>query len=129
MPGIFGFIDDASAELILFDRRGIGLSDRVGSVPSVEVTAEDIGTVLRAAHTRRVVLFGASESGPACIKLRSTNPTSWLATFVSAHWPRAVGPRTIRTRCTQANMTPGDSSSSPNGVAMPGSNLCAEPFS
>lgn len=54
--------------LILFDRRGIGLSDRVGSAPSVEVTAEDIGTVLRAAHARRVVLFGASECGPACIK-------------------------------------------------------------
>ena len=58
----------ALGRLILFDRRGIGLSDRVGSAPSVEVTAQDIGTVLRAAHTRRVVLFGASECGPACIK-------------------------------------------------------------
>jgi len=58
----------ALGRLILFDRRGVGLSDRVGSAPSVEVTAEDIGTVLRAAHTRRVVLFGASECGPACIK-------------------------------------------------------------
>ncbi len=54
--------------LILFDRRGIGLSDRVGSAPGVDVTAEDIGTVLRATHSRRVVLFGASECGPACIK-------------------------------------------------------------
>src|SRR5206468_6047149 len=34
----------ALGRLILFDRRGIGLSDRVGSAPSVEVTAEDIGT-------------------------------------------------------------------------------------
>ncbi len=58
----------ALGRLIMFDRRGIGLSDRVGSAPSIEVTAEDIGTVLRAAHTRRVVLFGASECGPACIK-------------------------------------------------------------
>jgi DNA-binding SARP family transcriptional activator len=58
----------ALGRLIMFDRRGVGLSDRVGSAPSVEVTAEDIGTVLRAAHTRRVVLFGASECGPACIK-------------------------------------------------------------
>ena len=54
--------------LIVFDRRGIGLSDRVGSAPSIDVTAEDIGTVLRAAQSRRVVLFGASECGPACIK-------------------------------------------------------------
>lgn len=54
--------------LIVFDRRGIGLSDRVGSAPSIDVTAEDIGTVLRAAGSRRVVLFGASECGPACVK-------------------------------------------------------------
>ena len=58
----------ALGRLIMFDRRGMGLSDRVGSAPNVDVTAEDIGTVLRAANTRRVVLFGASESGPACIK-------------------------------------------------------------
>ncbi len=54
--------------IIMFDRRGIGLSDRAGSTPSVEATAEDIGTVLRAVDARRVVLFGASECGPACIK-------------------------------------------------------------
>jgi DNA-binding SARP family transcriptional activator/pimeloyl-ACP methyl ester carboxylesterase len=54
--------------LILLDRRGVGLSDRVGSAPSVEATAHDIGTVLQAAGSRRVVLFGASEGGPACIK-------------------------------------------------------------
>ena len=64
----------ALGRLILFDRRGIGLSDRVGSAPSVEVTAEDIGTVLRAAKTHRVVLFGASECGPACIKFAVDHP-------------------------------------------------------
>jgi DNA-binding SARP family transcriptional activator/pimeloyl-ACP methyl ester carboxylesterase len=54
--------------IIMFDRRGVGLSDRVGSAPNVDVTAEDIGTVLRATHTRRVILFGASECGPACVR-------------------------------------------------------------
>jgi len=60
--------------LIIFDRRGVGLSDRVGSAPSVDDTAEDIGTVLRAARTRRVVLFGASEGGPACVKFAVDAP-------------------------------------------------------
>lgn len=60
--------------LIVFDRRGIGLSDRVGSAPGIDVTAEDIGTVLRAADARRVVLFGASECGPACIKFAVDEP-------------------------------------------------------
>lgn len=60
--------------LILLDRRGIGLSDRVGFNPSVDATAQDIGTVLDAAGTRRVVLFGASEGGPACIKFAADHP-------------------------------------------------------
>jgi DNA-binding SARP family transcriptional activator/pimeloyl-ACP methyl ester carboxylesterase len=60
--------------LILLDRRGIGLSDRVGSSPSVEATAQDIGTVLDAADSRRVVLFGMSEGGPACIKFAADHP-------------------------------------------------------
>lgn len=60
--------------VITFDRRGVGLSDRVGLAPSAEATAEDIGTVLRAARTRRVILFGASECGPACIKFAVDEP-------------------------------------------------------
>jgi DNA-binding SARP family transcriptional activator/pimeloyl-ACP methyl ester carboxylesterase len=64
----------AHGRLILFDRRGVGLSDRVGSAPDVDGTAEDIGTVLRATQTRRVVLFGASECGPACIKFAVDEP-------------------------------------------------------
>jgi DNA-binding SARP family transcriptional activator/alpha-beta hydrolase superfamily lysophospholipase len=60
--------------LILLDRRGIGLSDRVGSRPNVEATAQDIGTVLDAAGSRRVILFGASEGGPACIKFAADHP-------------------------------------------------------
>jgi DNA-binding SARP family transcriptional activator/pimeloyl-ACP methyl ester carboxylesterase len=64
----------AMGRLILFDRRGVGLSDRVGFRPSVAATAQDIRTVLDAAGSRRVVLFGASEGGPACIQFASEFP-------------------------------------------------------
>ena len=60
--------------LILFDRRGVGLSDRVGLAPSVDATAKDIGTVLDAASSRRVILFGASEGGPACSMFAADHP-------------------------------------------------------
>jgi DNA-binding SARP family transcriptional activator/pimeloyl-ACP methyl ester carboxylesterase len=60
--------------VVIFDRRGIGLSDRVGSAPSLEVTADDIGTVLSASGARRMVLFGASECGPACVKFTVDRP-------------------------------------------------------
>src|SRR5262249_2654449 len=60
--------------LILLDRRGIGLSDRVGITPTVDATSRDIGTVLDAISSRRVVLLGASEGGPACIKFAADRP-------------------------------------------------------
>ena len=63
-----------TGRLILLDRRGIGLSDRVGFTPSVDATAQDIGTVLDAVGSRRVVLFGGSEGGPACIKFAADHP-------------------------------------------------------
>ena len=64
----------AMGRLILFDRRGVGLSDRVGFSPSAEATAQDIRTVLDAAGSRKVVLFGASEGGPACIRFAADHP-------------------------------------------------------
>ena len=63
-----------TGRLVLFDRRGVGLSDRVGFSPSAEATAQDIRTVLDAAGSRRVVLFGASEGGPACIRFAADHP-------------------------------------------------------
>jgi pimeloyl-ACP methyl ester carboxylesterase len=60
--------------LITLDRRGVGLSDRVGFSPSVEATAQDIGTVLDAAGSRRTVLFGMSEGGPACVRFAADRP-------------------------------------------------------
>jgi pimeloyl-ACP methyl ester carboxylesterase len=52
----------AMGRLVLLDRRGVGLSDRVGFSPSAEATAQDIRTVLDAAGLARVVLFGASKA-------------------------------------------------------------------
>jgi DNA-binding SARP family transcriptional activator/pimeloyl-ACP methyl ester carboxylesterase len=64
----------AMGRLLLLDRRGVGLSDRVGFAPDVDATAQDIGTVLNAAGSRRLVLLGASEGGPACIKFAVDHP-------------------------------------------------------
>jgi DNA-binding SARP family transcriptional activator/pimeloyl-ACP methyl ester carboxylesterase len=60
--------------LIVFDRRGVGLSDRVGAAPTVEATAEDLATAMDAAGCRRVVLIGASEGGPGCIHFAARHP-------------------------------------------------------
>jgi DNA-binding SARP family transcriptional activator/pimeloyl-ACP methyl ester carboxylesterase len=60
--------------LILFDRRGMGLSDRVGARPTVEATAQDILAVMNAANSRRALLVGASEGGPGCIRFSVDHP-------------------------------------------------------
>ena len=60
--------------LIIFDRRGMGLSDRIGATPDVEATAKDIGAVMTAAGSRRAVLIGCSEAGPSCVYFAATSP-------------------------------------------------------
>jgi pimeloyl-ACP methyl ester carboxylesterase len=60
--------------LIVFDRRGVGLSDRIGANPAVEATARDIGTVMTAVGSRRAVLIGSSEGGPGCVHFAATSP-------------------------------------------------------
>ena len=60
--------------LIIFDRRGVGLSDRIGATPDVEATAKDIGAVMTAAGSRKAVLIGSSEGGPGCVYFAATSP-------------------------------------------------------
>ena len=60
--------------LICFDRRGVGLSDRVGTPPTVEATAQDISAVMEAAESHRALLIGSSEGGPGCIRFAVDHP-------------------------------------------------------
>ena len=60
--------------VILFDKRGMGLSERVGYAPTLANTAEDILAVMEAAGSRRAVLFGLSEGGPAALWFARHHP-------------------------------------------------------
>src|SRR5262249_55737913 len=66
-PGIAAFFRHLAgqARLILLDKRGVGLSDRVGYPPTLEQTGADILAVMDAAQSTRAVLMGVSEGGPA----------------------------------------------------------------
>src|SRR4051794_39959866 len=50
--------------VILFDRRGSGLSDRVLSVPTLEEQMEDIFAVMDAAGSEHAALLGVTRGGP-----------------------------------------------------------------
>ncbi len=60
--------------LILFDKRGSGLSDRVTEMPTLETRMEDVRAVMDAAGSRRAVLIGGSEGGPMSILFAATHP-------------------------------------------------------
>src|SRR3954447_15094262 len=53
------------SRLILFDKRGTGLSDGVSidKLPGLEERMDDVRAVLEAARSERAALFGASEGG------------------------------------------------------------------
>jgi class 3 adenylate cyclase len=63
----------AQTRLIVFNPRGMGLSDRPRGV-TLESRMDDINAVLDAAGVERVTLFGVAESGNACALYASTYP-------------------------------------------------------
>lgn len=71
------------SRLILFDKRGTGLSDPVASLPTLEQRMDDVRAVLEAVGSREAALFGVSEGGPMCALFAATYPerTRALVTF------------------------------------------------
>jgi pimeloyl-ACP methyl ester carboxylesterase len=60
--------------LILFDKRGTGLSDRVGGIPDLETRMDDVRAVMEAANSKRAAIVGVSEGGPMTILFAATYP-------------------------------------------------------
>jgi class 3 adenylate cyclase len=64
------------SRLILFDKRGTGLSDRVSNelLPTLEQRMDDVRAVLEAAGSERAAVFGASEGGNLSVLFAATYP-------------------------------------------------------
>ena len=62
------------SRLILFDKRGTGLSDRVSGVPDLEVWMDDVRAVMDAVGSERAALFGQSEGGAMSMLFAATYP-------------------------------------------------------
>jgi class 3 adenylate cyclase len=73
------------SRLILFDKRGTGLSDPVPEteLPTLEQRMDDVRAVMDAAGSGRAAIFGWSEGGPMCVLFAATYPdrTRALITF------------------------------------------------
>ena len=73
------------SRLIRFDKRGTGLSDRVGGIPTLEQRMDDVRAVMDAVGSERAALFGVSEGGPMSLLFAATYPerTSALVLYGS----------------------------------------------
>jgi class 3 adenylate cyclase/pimeloyl-ACP methyl ester carboxylesterase len=64
----------AHARVLVFDKRGTGMSDRVAQVPTLEERSDDIRAVMDAAGSERAALFGASEGVPMSVVFAASHP-------------------------------------------------------
>jgi pimeloyl-ACP methyl ester carboxylesterase len=75
-PGYARFLRRLASfsRLIVFDKRGMGMSDPVASPATLEDRMEDIRVVMDAAGSERAAVFGYSEGGPASLLFAATYP-------------------------------------------------------
>ena len=62
------------SRLLLFDKRGTGLSDRVAAVPTLEQRMDDVRAVMEAAGSQRAAVLGISEGGAMSALFAATHP-------------------------------------------------------
>jgi len=62
------------ARLVLFDMRGVGLSDPVEHIPPIEEWMEDVQSVLSAVGSPRAALVGHGQAGQLCMLFAATHP-------------------------------------------------------
>jgi class 3 adenylate cyclase/alpha-beta hydrolase superfamily lysophospholipase len=92
------------ARLILIDRRGTGLSDRVTDLPTLEQRMDDVRVVMDAAGSERASVFGISEGGPMCSLFAATYPERTSALVLYGTFATGFGDADYPSLRTRANM-------------------------
>jgi len=62
------------ARLILFDKRGVGMSDRIQGIPTLEERMDDVRAVMDAVGSPQAALLGMSEGGAIAAMFAATYP-------------------------------------------------------
>jgi pimeloyl-ACP methyl ester carboxylesterase len=76
MPEFEAFFEQLATfcRVLLFDKAGVGLSDPVPKVRTLDDRAAEIEAVMDAVGFKKAVIFGASEGGPAAMVFAATRP-------------------------------------------------------
>src|ERR671922_2583303 len=93
-PHVSRFLERLASfsRLILFDKRGTGLSDRVSidELPTLEERMDDVRAVMDAAGSERAALFGASEGGVMCALFAATYPERTSALVIYGSYAKGL---------------------------------------
>jgi pimeloyl-ACP methyl ester carboxylesterase/class 3 adenylate cyclase len=93
-PSFASFLNRLASfsRLILFDKRGTGLSDRVAikDLPTLEQRMEDVHAVMDAVGSERAVLIGVSEGGPMCSLFAATYPERTTALVMIGTYAKRI---------------------------------------
>jgi len=88
-PRVARFLEKLASfsRLILFDKRGTGLSDPVAAPAPLEDRMDDVRAVMDAAGSERAALFGLSEGGPMSVLFATTYPERTRALVLCGTFP------------------------------------------
>src|SRR5947199_5055751 len=78
------------SRLILFDKRGVGLSDPVASAPTLDERMDDLRAVMDAVGSERAAIFGLSEGGTMSALFAAGHPDRVQSLILFGTW--AAGP-------------------------------------
>lgn len=77
------------SRLILFDKRGTGLSDHLEQLPDLETRMDDVRAVMDAARSQRAAVCGFSEGGVMCALFAATHPSRTSHLIMIGSYSRA----------------------------------------
>ena len=76
--------------LIMFDKPGTGLSDRLVAIPTLEQRMDDVRTIMDTVGSQRAAFFGVSEGGPMSILFAATYPERTAALILYGTYARRL---------------------------------------
>ncbi len=76
------------ARVILWDKRGTGLSDPVDRVPTLDERVDDLMAVMDAVGSERAAFFGVSEGGPMSLLFAASHPERTTALVLYGASPK-----------------------------------------
>ena len=80
----------AFSRLIVFDKRGTGMSDPVTGPPTMEERMDDIRAVMDAVGSTRAAIFGVSEGGTLSMLFAHRHPEQVRALVLYGSWARRL---------------------------------------